>query len=96
MSRTKEKRPSQGNTVTAQGEVPARRARLPHERDESADSQASDSPAARRTGEIAHDDLVEGRQDTSKAQETDAAYQRLREEAPPAPPGGRKGDAGAR
>ena len=102
MSRMKEQRdddvarPSQGNTVTAQGEAPSPKPRMPHERDESADNQATDNPAARRIGEIAHDDVVEGQQDTSKAQETDAAYRQLRESAAPAPRTGRKGDGSAR
>jgi hypothetical protein len=78
-------RPSEGNTVTAQGENQAPKARMPHERDESADSQGSESPSARRMGEIAHDDVVEGQQDTSKAQEMDATYHRMRETAEPAP-----------
>jgi hypothetical protein len=101
MSRMKEHdddgaRPSGGNTVTAQGDAPSPKPRLPHERDESADNQATDNPAARRIGEIAHDGVVKGQQDTSKAQETDAAYRQLRESAAPAPRAGRKGDGGAR
>ena len=91
MSRMKEQRdddvarPSQGNTVTAQGEAPSPRPRMPHERDESADNQATDNPAARRIGEIAHDDVVEGQQDTSKAQEMDATYYRVQQSSEPAP-----------
>jgi hypothetical protein len=101
MSRMKEQdndgaRPSGGNTVTAQGEAPSPKPRMPHERDESADSQSTDNPAARRVGEIAHDGVVKGQQDTSKAQETDAAYRQLRESAAPAPRAGRKGDGSAR
>jgi hypothetical protein len=91
MSRMKEERdaevarPGEGSTVTAQGETQSPKARMPHERDESADSQAPDNAQARRMGEIAHDDVVEGQQDTSKAQETDATYQRMRQGAEPAP-----------
>ena len=77
--------PSRGNTVTAQGENQAPKARTPHERDESSDSQSADNPQARRMGSIAHDDVVEGQQDTSKAQETDATYHRLRQDADAAP-----------
>jgi len=97
MSRIKEERnadavrPSEGNTVTAQGEANAPKARTPNEHDESADSQATDNPAARRAGEIAHDAVVQGQQDTSKAQESDAAYQQLRTDATPAPRQERKG-----
>ena len=88
--------PSRGNTVTAQGENQAPTARLPHERDESADSQAADNPQARRMGKIAHDDLMEGQQDTSKALETDATYHRVRQDADDAPvdPRNSRGRAG--
>jgi hypothetical protein len=91
MSRMKEERdtevarPDKGSTVTAQGETQSPKPRMPHERDESADSQAPDNAQARRIGEIAHDDVVEGQQDTSKALETDATYHGLRQDAPPAP-----------
>lgn len=82
MSRMKEERhddvarPSGGNTVTSQGENQAPKARMPHERDESADSQAPANPSARRMGEIAHDDVVEGQPDTGKGPVLDAAYER--------------------
>jgi hypothetical protein len=87
MSRMEEERhddvapPSKGNTVPAQGENQVPKARAPHERDESADSQAADNPSARRMGQMAHDDLVEGQQDTSKGPEMDAAYHRTRTDA---------------
>lgn len=86
MSRMTEERdavpkPSEGNTVTAQGENQAPKARMPHERDESADSQAEDAPSTRRIGQIAHDAEAQGQQDTSKARETDATYRRLRDDA---------------
>ena len=90
MSRMKQEREddapraTEGNTVTAQGEAPEPKPRLPHEHDESADSQATDNPAARRVGQIAHDGVERGQQDTSKAQETDAAYQKLRQDETPA------------
>lgn len=74
-------KPSEGNTVMSQGENQAPKARMPYERDESADSQAADSSTARRMGQIAHDAQVDGQQDTSKARETDATYHRLREDA---------------
>lgn len=86
MSRMTEERdavpkPSEGNTVTSQGENQAPKARMPHERDESADSQSAEAPGTRRMGQIAHDAEVAGQQDTSKARETDATYHRLREDA---------------
>jgi hypothetical protein len=91
MSRMKEERhddvarPSEGNTVTAQGENQTPKARMPHERDESADSQAPDNSATRRMGGIAHDAVVDGQQDTSKAQELDATYHRVQQASEPAP-----------
>jgi hypothetical protein len=83
MSRMKEERhspppPSRGTTETAQGETQSPKARMPHERDESADSQGAENASSRRMGQIAHDDVEEGQQDTSKAQELDATYQRVR------------------
>jgi hypothetical protein len=77
--------PARGNTVTAQGETQQPKAQMPHERDESANSQAADNPSARRMGEIAHDDVMEGQQDTSKAQELDATYHAVRQGSEPAP-----------
>jgi hypothetical protein len=87
MSRMKEERhedvppPSRGNTVSSQGENQAPKARMPHERDESSDSQGGDNPSARRMGQIAHDDVMEGQVDTSKGPELDATYHRTREDA---------------
>ena len=82
MSRMKEERhddvakPSQGNTVTAQGENQAPKARMPHERDESADSQSAEAASTRRMGQIAHDDVEQGQPDTDKGPVLDAAYER--------------------
>lgn len=73
--------PGPGKTITAQGENQAPKARMPHERDESDDSQAAEDPSARRIGQIAHDDVMEGQQDTSKSQELDATYHRVRQDA---------------
>jgi hypothetical protein len=77
--------PSRGTTETAQGENQAPKARQPFERDESADSQAPDSASIKEMGQIAHDAAAAGQQDTSKGQETDATYHRMREDADPAP-----------
>jgi hypothetical protein len=79
--------PSRGNTVAAQGQTGRQvpKARMPHERDESSDSQAADNPQGRRMGAMAHDDLAEGQQDTSKGQEMDATYHRVRQEPAVAP-----------
>jgi hypothetical protein len=70
--------PGQGDTVSAQGENQARKARQPHEHDESADSQVADAPSIREKGQVAHDAVAKGQQDTSRAQESDAAYQKVR------------------
>ena len=92
MSRRKEERhehaarPGRGDTVTAQGETQLPKARTPNERDESADNQGSEGAEdARRMGTLAHHDLVKGKQDTSKGQELDATYHRVRQESPPQP-----------
>jgi hypothetical protein len=91
MSRMKEERhedvarPSEGNTVTAQGENQSPKARMPHERDESADSQAPDNSSARHMGEIAHAAVAAGQEDTSKAKETDATYHQVQQTSEPAP-----------
>lgn len=85
MSRIKEERhdektrPGDGDTETAQGENQAPKARMPHEHDESADSQAAESSSARRIGEIAHDDVVQGQPDTDKGPVLDAAYERQKD-----------------
>ena len=82
MSRKEERHPtpppSRGNTVTAQGENQAPKARTPNERDESSDSQAGENASARRMGKIAHDDVEDGLRDTTKGAELDATYQRVR------------------
>lgn len=82
MSRMEDRRagdgakPTRGNTVTAQGETQEPRPRMPHEQDESADSQAAGEPTARRIGGLAHDDVAEGRVDTDKGPVLDATYER--------------------
>jgi hypothetical protein len=78
-------RPSMGNTVTAQGENQAPKARQPHERDESADSQAADSDSIRFMGAVAHDAAVSGQQDTTKGKELDATYHQVQQTSEPAP-----------
>ena len=39
---------------------------MPHERDESADSQAADEPSAERMGRLAQEDIERGLVDTDK------------------------------
>ena len=72
---------AQGNTVAVQGEAQERSPRMPHERDESADSQQGGEASARRVGQQAHDDLEQGQVDTDKGPAMDAAYDKVREGA---------------
>ncbi|WP_298934337.1 hypothetical protein [uncultured Ramlibacter sp.] len=77
------RRPSRtrpGNTVAAQGETqaPKRVPRLPHERDESADSQPQGEASGRQMGKMAHTDLAQGRVDTDKGPPMGAAYDKLK------------------
>ena len=77
-------RKPQGNTIPEQGETQERVPRMPHERDESASSQAPAEASGRRMGRIAHDSLREGQRDTDKGPVLDATYHEVRKE-----PGGR-------
>lgn len=70
-----------GNTVPVQGETQERAPRMPHERDESADSQAASEPSARRVGKIAHDDVERGLVDTDKGPVLDQTYDDVRQGA---------------
>jgi len=71
--------PRQSNTVPVQGETQQATPRMPHERDESADSQAAGEPSQRRVGQAAHDDLERGLVDTDKGPALDRAYDKVRE-----------------
>ena len=63
--------------------------RLPHERDEDTDmTEAATGQPPPAHMHLARQDLQQGRQDTSRARETDQAYHRLHEEAPAAPSAG--------
>lgn len=86
---------SRNNTVTQQGENQAPKPRMPHERDESSDSQAADAPSNRRMGEIAHASAESDQRDTTKGAELDATYHRVRQESEPAPED-RRNQAGRR
>jgi hypothetical protein len=69
----------QGNTVPVQGETQQRSPRMPHEHDESADSQAAGEASGKRIGERAREDLEQGQVDTDKRPALDAAYDKVRE-----------------
>ena len=74
-------RPRQGNTIPEAGSATDKQAkapRLPHERDESADSQPPGEPSGKRVGAAAHDDVSRGVVDTSKAPELGRAYGKLK------------------
>jgi hypothetical protein len=72
----------QGNTVPAQGETQQGSPRMPHERDESADSQAAAEPSGQGMGQAAHDAVEQGQVDTSKGEALDATYDKVREGTP--------------
>jgi hypothetical protein len=55
--------------------------RLPHERDESADSQRNSEPSAPRMAEAAREDVERGRVDTDKGPVLDQVYDRVRDGA---------------
>ncbi len=73
-----EAREPQGDTRAAQGPAQQPQPRMPHERDESVDSQASAEPSGKRMGQIAHDDLERGLVDTDKGAVVDDAYEKTR------------------
>lgn len=60
--------PGVGRTQASKGGVVG--PRLPHERDESSDSQTDVSPAIQRVGRQAHADVAQGQQDTDRRQQT--------------------------
>lgn len=65
-------------TQPAQAEQPV--PRLPHERDESGDSQAQGAPAGgqQEVGQQAFDDVKSGQTDTGRLPVTDSVYDRLK------------------
>ena len=71
----------EGNTTPVQGETQQRAPRAPHERDESADSQAASEPSGRRIGQAALEDVERGVVDTDKGPVLDQTYDKVREGA---------------
>lgn len=71
-----------GKTTMAQGEDQKEVPRMPHEHDESADSQAQMEPSNRRMAQVAQRDAERGVADTTKGAELDATYDKLREDVP--------------
>lgn len=70
-----------GDTLPIQRDTQDRVPRMPHERDESADSQQASEPSAGQIGQIAHDDIERGLVDTDKGPVLDETYDRVREGA---------------
>jgi hypothetical protein len=66
MSHSEQKTPRDADTTPQQGETQDRSPREPHERDESADSQARDEPSQGRMADIARRDIESGKTDTDK------------------------------
>jgi hypothetical protein len=66
MNPPENKTPRQSDTTPQQGDQQERSPRGPHERDESADSQAAGEPSQRRIGEIGRKDIESGKTDTDK------------------------------
>ena len=52
---------------------------MPHERDESADSQSAQEPSGQRVGRQAQEDVERGLVDTDKGPVLDQAYEKMRE-----------------
>lgn len=71
-------RPQPGETLPAQGDTQERSPRMPHERDESADSQTQAEPSTRRMGELAQADVEAGLVDTDRGPALDEAYQKAK------------------
>lgn len=67
-----------GDTVPAQGETQGKVPRMPHERDESADSQSAQEPSGQRIGRQGAADMERGLVDTGKGPALDAAYDKVR------------------
>ena len=74
---------TEGNTVSQQGQTETRKRvpRMPHERDESVDSQPRAEPSAERVGDAAASDIDSGRVDTDTGPVMDRTYDRVREGA---------------
>ena len=64
-----------------QGEKQDRVPRMPHERDESADSQAPSEPSAPGMAQVAREDIERGVVDSDKGPVLDQTYDKVREGA---------------
>jgi hypothetical protein len=68
-----------GNTRPVQGEPETRAPRAPHERDESADSQARGEPSAPRMAKAGREDIERGVVDSDVGPVLDQTYDKVRE-----------------
>lgn len=70
---------SPGGRTSASQEHEGKVPRLPHERDESSDSQPDADPTAqnRAKGRQAHEDTRRGVRDTTRGEQADETYRRL-------------------
>jgi hypothetical protein len=66
MGHSEEKTPGRSDTTPQQGDKQQRSPREPHERDESADSQAASEPSQERMGEIGRRDVERGVTETDQ------------------------------
>jgi hypothetical protein len=66
-------------TRMTQGETQQDVPRMPHERDESGDSQAKASPSHERMADKARKDVERGVVDTTKGAELDATYEQVKD-----------------
>jgi hypothetical protein len=73
--------PGEGRTEASKQKTPG--PRLPHERDESADSQATVPAPAADVGAQAHEDLARGLEDTGRGPVMDEVYRRRVKPGPP-------------
>src|SRR3569832_481547 len=72
----------QSKTIPEQGERQEKVPRMPHERDESSDSQEKGEAVDRGIGEVARKDVERGLVDTDKGPVLDDTYDRLRGSSP--------------
>lgn len=79
-SRPRKPAGAKGRTQPAQGETttPQKVPRLPHEHDQSSDSQVRGEASSRKVGEQAHADVERGLVDTDKGPPMDRAYRRVK------------------
>jgi len=71
----------QGDTMPVRGETQQRAPRMPHELDESADSQTPGEPSAGALGRAADEDIERGVIDTDNGPVLDQTYDKVREGA---------------